>query len=137
MMPIKFKMGIDSKHPTSGITILLLGMILLSSCVTDEANRYYGTQNYPPKNPSEVEILWQRPQREFDVIADFQSRGDKPISIRDKAAKIGADAVIISILGGYYSKSEKWAGRDRTGNTYRRITGTAIIYKDKGGTREN
>ena len=63
------------------------------------------------------------------MIADFQSRGESPEAVRKKAADIGADAVIISILGGYYSRSEEWAGSDRHAATYNRITGTAIRYK--------
>ena len=108
---------------------LLSSIMLLTSCATDVANRYYGTVRYPPKNLQEVEILWQKPTRDFFVIADFQSRGEGPEAIREKAAQIGADAVIISILGGYYSRSEEWASYDSQGNTYSRITGTAIKYK--------
>jgi len=104
-------------------------VILLASCATDVANRYYGTGRYPPKDPNQVEILWRRPARDFLVIADFQSRGESPEAIRKKAAQIGADAVLISILGGYYSRSEEWAGSDSQSNTYSRITGTAIKYK--------
>ena len=48
------------------------------------------------------------------MIADFQSRGESPEAVRKKAADIGADAVIISILGGYYSRSEEWAGATDT-----------------------
>jgi hypothetical protein len=102
---------------------------MLAGCATDVANRYYGAERYPAKDPNEVEILRQRPSREFTVIADFQSRGESPEAVRRKAAKIGADAVIISILGGYYDTSEQWAESDRQGNTYSRITGTAIKYK--------
>ena len=108
---------------------LLLGVALLTGCATDVANRYYGTQQYPPKNPKEVELLRQRPTREFIVIADFQSRGEGPEAMRKRAAKIGADAVIVAILGGYYDLGEQWAGNDKFSGTYTRITGTAIKYK--------
>lgn len=74
-------------------------------------------------------MLWQRPAREFVVIADFQSRGESPKAMRKRAAKIGADAVIVAILGGLYETREQWAGNDRQSNTYSRITGTAIKYK--------
>ena len=62
-------------------------------------------------------------------LADFQSRGESEKSVRKKAAKIGADAVIISTLGGFYHLSTQWAGEDSQSNTYTRICGTAIIYK--------
>ncbi len=111
---------------------LVAGMIIaLSACATDVANRYYASTTYPPKQPEQVEILRQSPSRPYEVIADFQSRGDSVKSVRNKAAKIGADAVIISTLGGYYELSEQWASSDAQSNTYSRICGTAIRYKQQ------
>ncbi|MBE0544652.1 MAG: hypothetical protein IH623_25205 [Verrucomicrobia bacterium] len=112
----------------SSLCLLVLAS-LLAGCATDVANRYYSAEKYPAKDPKEVELLWERPSREFTVIADFQSRGESPEAVRKKAAQIGADAVIISILGGLYNTSEQWAGSDSQGHTYSRITGTAIKYK--------
>jgi hypothetical protein len=106
---------------------IVLICTVMTACATDVANRYYGTVKYPPKTPAEVELLRRAPSKEYVVIADFQSRGESPEAIRKKAGDIGADAVIISILGGYYSRSEEWAGSEAT--TYSRITGTAIRYK--------
>ena len=107
----------------------LICVLVLAACATDVANRHYGTEKYPPKTPAEVELLWQSPKKTYVVIADFQSRGESPEAIREKAAEIGADAVIVSTLGGSYSRSEEWAGMDRNAATYSRITGTAIKYK--------
>jgi adenine/guanine phosphoribosyltransferase-like PRPP-binding protein len=109
------------------VSVLVL-VSLIAGCATDVANRYYVSEHYDPKDPKEVELLWQRPNRDFVVIADFQSRGESPEAMRKRAAKIGADAVIIAILGGYYAQ-EEWAGQDSQRNTYTRITGTAIKYK--------
>jgi len=111
------------------LAILFTMAISLVSCATDVANRYYAGQNFPPKDPSEVVILRSAPNRPYEVIADFQSRGESEKSVRKKAAKIGADAVIISILGGYYNLSTQWASDDAHANTYTRICGTAIVYK--------
>ena len=108
---------------------LCILILQFAGCATDVANRYYGTEAYPAKNAKDVELLWKRPEREFTVIADFQSRGECPEAVRKKAAKIGADAVIISILGGYYDTGNQWAGQDTQSHTYSRITGTAIKYK--------
>lgn len=102
---------------------------LLAGCATDVANRYYGSERYPPKDAKEVELLWQRPTREFIVIADFQSRGESPETMRKRAAKIGADAVIVALLGGFVDQSEEWAGDDKQSRTYSRIAGTAIRYR--------
>src|SRR2546429_4449572 len=106
--------------------LAVLVLIALAACATDVANRYYGTVKYPPKEPQNVEILWRAPMRDYVVIADFQSRGETPEAMREKAAKIGADAIIISILGGHYSRSEEWASADRYRESYSRITGTAL-----------
>lgn len=111
------------------IILTMFALLSLTSCATDVANRYYGSTHYPPKKPEAVEVLRSRPKRDFIVIADFQSRGESVTDMREKAAQIGADAVIISILGGYYDSHEEWAGQDRYSNTGSRITGTAIVYK--------
>lgn len=123
--------GHCQKMKTLGkVTIGVLGSVaLLVGCATDVANRYYGTERYSPKDVKEVELLQHRPSREFVVIADFQSRGDSPEAMRKRAAAIGADAVIVTMLGGLYNTGDEWAGKDTQANTYSRITGTAIKYK--------
>jgi len=115
----------------SGLRFLVLStlILLLSSCVSDVAHRYYLSETFPSKDPSEVEILTSNPSRDFIIMADFQSRGESANSLRNRAARIGADAVIVSNLGGSYSLSEKWAGEDRHAGTADRIVGTAIKYK--------
>ena len=112
-----------------GFLFVFIILFLISSCARDVANRYYGNKTYPPKNPQEVELLRDAPTRQYEVIADFQSRGESPKDMREKAAKIGADAVIVKVVGGYYSTGEEWAGSDTYSNTYTRIIGTAIKYK--------
>ena len=108
--------------------ILILALSLLG-CVTDVANRYYSNEEYPPKNKEDVLILDSKPTRPFVVIADFQSRGESPSDLQKKAANIGADAVIISQVGGYYSRSEEWASKDRYKKEYHsHILGTAIKF---------
>jgi hypothetical protein len=109
--------------------ILMPLAVLLVSCTTDEANRYYSPVRYPEKSPSEVAILRSRPDREFIVIADFQSRGESATAMQRKAAKIGADAVIVVFLGGFYSLNDRWANADSQRDSFSRITATAIKYK--------
>jgi hypothetical protein len=106
-------------------------IMLLSGCVNDVANRYYLSEKYPPKNEEQVEVLASNPTRPYVVMADFQSRGDSVDSIRRKAAKIGADAVIVSKLGGSYDMREQWAGEDRFLGRGSRIVGTAVRYTSK------
>ena len=95
----------------------------------DVAKRYYSYRSYPPKNPSEVQILRREPSRSYEVIADFQSRWETPAAMREKAAKIGADAVIIAQPGGHFDPTHQWAGQDSYAGTGGRICGTAIIFK--------
>jgi hypothetical protein len=117
-----------SLHRRTCFLLLSVAVLQLTACVSDVANRYYGGQKYVAKAPGEVQVLWDVPTRPFKVIADFQSRGESPADLRNKAAAIGADAVIVSLLGGKYSLEEQWAGDDRYSRTYTRITGTAIKY---------
>lgn len=110
-------------------TTAVIAALVLVGCASDVANRYYGARKFAPRPPEQVAVLWQKPERPFVVIADFQSRGESANDLQKKAAEIGADAVIIAILGGYYSTSEQWAGDDRNSNSYSRIVGTAIKYE--------
>lgn len=122
--------GFGATKTIACFAMLTLILCLFSSCASDVANRYYGKTTYAPKQPGEVQILWECPTRPYDVIADFQSRGETPEDMRRKAAQIGADAVIVSTLGGLYKIGEEWAGSDSYSRTYSRITGTAIKYRE-------
>lgn len=110
------------------LSIFLVGFVLVS-CAQDVANRYYVSEKFPEKPVDQVDLLTSKPSRPFNVIADFQSRNETPAAIRKKAAKIGADAVIVTTLGGSYAFSDQWVNQDSQKNTYSRIIGTAIRYK--------
>lgn len=109
--------------------IFAAGGLFLSGCASDVANRYYSSEHYPPRPVADVQILIAQPSRPFDVIADFQSRNESPEDLREKAAKIGADAVIVSKIGGAYDYREEWADQNRWSDTYDHIVGTAIKYR--------
>lgn len=116
--------------PRTFLSLSCLAAVLpLAGCATDVANRYYSATNYPSKDPVKVQVLRQEPSRPYRVIADFQSRWDTPDSVRAKAAKIGADAVIIVQPGGYYRTDQQWVGHDSCAGSSSRICGTAIVYK--------
>lgn len=108
--------------------LLCLFAFFYAGCARDVANRYYGSEKYPPKKPSEVLLLDSKPSGDFDVVADFQSRRETPEDLREKAAEIGADAVIVTTLGGHYNRGDEWAHQDTSG-TYSRIIGTAIKFR--------
>jgi hypothetical protein len=111
------------------LAVPLLLLVAGASCSTDVANRYYGSAHYPRKAVDDVALLSAAPPRPYEVIADFQSRNESPESVRRKAAEIGADAVIVTTLGGRYDKSEEWAAQNNNRDVYTRIVGTAIKYQ--------
>jgi hypothetical protein len=108
--------------------LIFLFAMAISGCAQDVASRYYVSQHYPPKEATSVDLLFSAPNRPFTVIADFQSRNESPGAMKSRAAKIGADAIIISQLGGYYQRSEEWAGSDQMSHSYSRLIGSAIKY---------
>jgi hypothetical protein len=108
---------------------LVVGVFCLAGCATDLANRYYADVHYPARPVAEVELLTAPPKRPYIVLADFQGRGETEQDMRRLAAKIGADAVIVTRLGGLYYVGDQWAGEDSQSHTYSRIVGTALKYK--------
>ncbi len=110
--------------------LCLLVLTLACACASDVANRYYGDVKYPPKKSKEVEVIYVAPASSYTVIADFQSRNESVDSLRKKAGKIGADAIIISRLGGYAALNSEWASDDPYPNTGSRVVGTAIKYSE-------
>lgn len=116
--------------PSARITAIAV-ILGLNACATDVANRYYGTNRYAPRPVEQVQVLHSAPNQPYDVIADFQSRGDTEESMRARAAEIGADAVIVVPLGGNYAIAEEWADKDRLAGSGTRIVGTAIKYRGR------
>lgn len=110
------------------IVLAVVAIGFLSGCASDQAHRYYSSTKYPARAAETVELLAQPPLRPFEVIADFQSRGESPSDMRKRGAEIGADAIIVVLLGGDVLVSSEWMKKD-SGLNYSRITGTAIIYK--------
>jgi hypothetical protein len=109
--------------------LALVLMILVGGCARDVASRYYVSERYAAKDPKDVELFFRAPSRAFTVIADLQSRNESPEAMKKRAAKLGADAIIVSPLGGFYRLNEEWAESDRMANTYSRLVGCAIKYK--------
>lgn len=117
----------EMKTNNSRLFLSLLSLIL-SGCAQDVANRYYSSQRYEPKQSKDVALLFSAPSRPFTVIADFQSRNESPEGMKKRAAKIGADAIIVSPVGGLYRLNEEWAGSDRMSRSYSRLIGSVIKY---------
>ena len=116
------------RRVVKGKIAIILMALFVAGCASDVANRYYSGQHYPARPVEEVAILTNAPARPYEVIADFQSRSDTARSLRSEAAKIGADAIIVTYLGGLYYSGDQWAGQDSEHQTYSHIIGTAIRY---------
>ena len=118
-----------SEMQTTSRLLLLALTLVFSGCAQDVANRYYASERYPAKDVNDVNLLYSAPSREFTVIADFQSRNESPQGMRIRAAKIGADAIIITPAGGSYRLNEQWAGNDSMSHSYSRLVGSVIKYR--------
>lgn len=108
-------------------SVLIWSMLLITGCISDEANRCY--TKFPARPINEVEVLEAEPQRPHIIIADFQAVHASVKHMRKRAAQIGADAVIVVPVGGWYSNDEVWANEDRHANSYSRLIATAIKYE--------
>jgi hypothetical protein len=115
-------------NPTISRLLHSLVIFVFCGCAQDVANRYYSSQRYAPKPAKDVALLFSAPGRPFTVIADLQSRNESPERMRKRAALIGADAIIVSPVGGLYRVSEEWAGSDNMSHSYSRLIGSAIKY---------
>lgn len=112
---------------TRKIGLMMLAFVLSACAATDVANRYYVEERYAAVSPEKVTVLTKLPSQPHTVIAEFQSRREQPDSVREKAAEIGADAVIITLFGGEHSLSAQWASDERNmSKTFSRIVGIAI-----------
>ena len=115
--------GILTTTCLAAATLLLLGGCLSSS---DQASRYLLAEKLPPRSVEQVEILRTPPIAPFEIIAEFQSRGESASDMQRKAAAVGADAVIVVLAGGFRATNAEWASDSITSDTYTRIIGTAI-----------
>jgi hypothetical protein len=121
--------------------VLFLAVLVLTGCATTSAVMLESGVTYPPTQ--NVQILTQVPTRPYKQIAVLESRGpvDTPItelleSMRQKAATIGADAVIPTQDASTHQQQglmyNPWLGGYQTigGGTIPVIRGVAIRYTD-------
>ncbi len=123
-------------------------LLLLTGCstVSINSNQYLGVQPYPPSKPAQIQILRQEPTRlnvrlgEVRAVpaSDDVSAQKIETAMRNAAAKMGADAIVI-----LYDRSEA-TGAVITGAGFgsrsvqpvmgRVVLGVAIKYTDAGGS---
>ena len=119
----------------------------LASCTSIDSHttQYVGAPHQPPSDPARVEILRTEPTRPHDrlgeVMVDASVDPAPPIAevearLRNEAAKIGADAVVIVYdhvqpVGAFVSGP--WWGRTVDTITGRKLIGVAIKYQTAAG----
>jgi hypothetical protein len=84
-----------------------IGIVFLN-CTTVKIDTIRLTmENFPPQEPSQVSVLTRLPSRGYEEIADLAARGDSADfedfreKIVERAAELGADAVVLSNLAEY------------------------------------
>jgi len=79
----------------------ILVLSILTGCATGEATRTSST-HYAETDPKSVQILFEKPSKKYEVIGFVSGEGAKLASqeavfnaMREEAAKIGADAILM------------------------------------------
>lgn len=108
--------------------LLLIGLAaLLSSCVTDHAERVYVPL---PPTSTPAQVLHAIPEAPFEVVADIQWEGGSWKKMATRAAQLGGDAVIVQVLGGNVDLRKRSPEEmNKSSTTFNRMIGTVIRYK--------
>jgi hypothetical protein len=131
----------EERKMTRARIALLLVPLVLAGCATTSAVMLESGVTYPPTQ--NVQIITQAPTRPFKQIAMLEARGpvNTPVtdlleSMRQKAAAIGADAVIPTQDASTHQQQglmyNPWLGGYQTigGGTIPVIRGVAIKFTD-------
>jgi hypothetical protein len=121
--------------------MILPALLLVTGCntVSINSNQYIGVQTCPPSNPAQIEILRQEPTRPHVQLGEVRAEpSSEKVSVqkietalRDAAAKMGADAIVIvhdrtEVTGAVVTGP--WYGRSVQQIKGRVIVGVAIKY---------
>jgi hypothetical protein len=111
---------------------------LLVSCASIKTTHYVTSQNYSPREPASVEVLWSEPMAPHEHLGEIvlndstASAASSEIEdkLRKEAAKMGADAVIV-VLEAVQSASPSFIAERGTHPTPQRckVLGLAIKYR--------
>jgi hypothetical protein len=121
-------------------------LFLVTGCntVSINSNQYLGVQTYPPSDPAQIQILRREPTRPHVQLGEVRAEPSSDsvtaqkieTSMRDAAAKMGADAIVIvfdrtEVTGAMINGP--WFGRTVQTITGRVIVGVAIKYTGDAG----
>ena len=129
-----------AKWPAALILVLLATGA--AACYRPYGYRYYpGTPRFYPTHPMEVELLRREPRREHIRLGEVWVRPDRGMDrydvediLREKAARMGADALVI-VADRFYREgvvSNYWR-RGRRPVYERHIVGIAIRFRRETG----
>jgi hypothetical protein len=96
--------------------VLFVLVFLLAACAPPLRIYYFpGARHYPPMSPASVDLLRNEPSRPHEALAEIRmdpparmSRFEVERRLREKAAAIGADALIIEVDTVYHERV--WVG---------------------------
>lgn len=130
----------------SNYFLMIVGLLALLPAVTGcntvsvNANQYVGAPQFPPSNPADIQILREQPSRPSIQLGEVRAEpSNDGVSVqkieealRNAAAKLGADAVVITadrteVVGAFVSGP--WFGRQLQPIQGRVVVGIAIKYK--------
>jgi hypothetical protein len=122
---------------SKAIVLILLAAVLIS-CSPVRVHMFPGAHRFPPTSPQAVDLLRREPPRPHIAFAEVvykPGRGDSRHEVdwilRERAARIGADALVIETDNVY--RESVWSGRNNRSRRYPVrdyvIVGIAIRYR--------
>ena len=130
---------------TSFAAVAALFLVAGCNTVSINSNQYLGVQTYPPSNPAQIQILRKEPTRPHVQLGEVRAEPSSDsvsaqkieTSMREAAAKMGADAIVIvfdrtEVTGAMVNGP--WFGRTVQTITGRVIVGVAIKYTGDAGS---
>ena len=91
-------------------SLLCVGLLCLCGCASARSNRYTRAPQYPPTDPATIQIYHVEPDEPYERLGEIAYDGMAIASwsgaeklLREKAAAMGADAVLVLQSGSYVS----------------------------------
>ena len=119
--------------------VVILFAVTGCNTVSINSNQYIGVQPYPPSNPAQIQILRKEPDRPHVQLGEIRAEPSSENisvqkieeSLRNAAAKMGADAIVIvfdrtEVTGAMVTGP--WYGRSVQQIVGRVVVGVAIKY---------
>src|ERR1017187_2934821 len=90
--------------------LLCVGILCLCGCASARSDRYARAPQYPPTDPATIQIYHVEPDEPYERLGEIAYGGMAIASwsgarklLCEKAAEMGADAVLVLLSGSYVS----------------------------------